>query len=129
MLSRAERTERMAVWLQRLQECRESKQTLVDYTRRHGYKLDEAYRWTHILRRVGQWPGARQATRKGKGKGKAARIGLPAHFARVRIVDVRPVTPTPVRVQVQLVNGRRADVILDDEEQLPRLMSLLEHPA
>jgi hypothetical protein len=30
MLSRAERTERMAVWLQRLQKCRESKQTLAD---------------------------------------------------------------------------------------------------
>lgn len=127
MLSKAERTERMAVWLQRLQECRESKQTLVDYTRRHGYKLDEAYRWTQILRRGGRWPAARETTRRDQLKG--ARIGLPARFARVRIVEARPVRPTPLRVQVQLVNGRRADVVLDDDEFLPRLMSLLERPA
>ena len=127
MLSRAERTERMAVWLRRLQECRESKQTLVDYTRRHGYDLEEAYRWTQILRRVGQWPAARKAPPKGKPQ--AARIGLPAKFARVRIFEACSVTPTPLRVEVQLSNGRRADVVLDDDEHLPRLMSLLERPA
>jgi hypothetical protein len=123
MLSKAERTERMVAWLQRLRECRESKQTLVDYARRHGYKLDEAYRWTQILRRVGQWPAARKDNRK------AAKIGLPARFARVRIVEVCPIKPAPLRVQVQLVNGRRADVVLDDDEHLPRLMTLLERPA
>jgi hypothetical protein len=127
MLSKVERTERMAVWLRRLQECRGSKLTLVEYTRRHGYSLEEAYRWTQILRRVGQWPAARKAT--AKGKPQAARMGLPARFARVRIVEARPVTAMPLRVQVQLANGRRADMVLDDDEHLPRLMALLESPA
>ena len=127
MLNKAERTERMAVWLRRLQECRESKQTLADYTRRHGYQLDEAYRWTQILRRVGQWPAAGTAAQRRKRR--TANIGLPAKFARVRIVEARAVTPTPLRVQVQLVNGRRADVVLDDDEHLPRLLALLERPV
>ena len=45
-----------ALWLQRLQEAAAAKESLVDYTRRHGLKPGEAYRWKQELRREGRWP-------------------------------------------------------------------------
>jgi hypothetical protein len=35
---------------------------------------------------------------------------------------------TPLRLNIQLVNGRRAELTLSDEEQLGRVLKLLEQP-
>jgi hypothetical protein len=35
---------------------------------------------------------------------------------------------TPLRLDIQLVNGRRAALTLSDEEQLARVLKLLEQP-
>jgi hypothetical protein len=45
-----------AEWLKRLREAEAGEETLVEYTRRLGLKLGEAYRWKQHLRRTGQWP-------------------------------------------------------------------------
>jgi hypothetical protein len=53
-----------------------------------------------------------------------------ARFARVR---VEPPAGSelllPLNVQLLLANGRRAEVLLSDERQLPRVLSLLERPG
>jgi hypothetical protein len=39
-----------AEWLKRLQEAAAAKETLVEYTRRRGLRVGEAYRWKqHLL--------------------------------------------------------------------------------
>src|SRR5450756_1215175 len=60
MMSKHDREAKGAAWLQRLQEVAASKESLAEYTRRHGLKLSEAYRWTQNLRRTGHWPVRRR---------------------------------------------------------------------
>ena len=89
----------MAVWLQRLTEGVRSGESLADTARRHGWNLDETYRWTQILRRAGQW---RASTRR----------------------------PATDKVKAStMANGRRAELTLGDEAQLPRILKLLEQTA
>jgi hypothetical protein len=52
-------------------------------------------------------------------------------FARVRIEPLRvPGLLSPLKkLQLLLANGRRAELLLSDERQLPRVLSLLETPG
>jgi hypothetical protein len=111
-------------WLKRLQEAAGAKETLVEYTRRRGLRVGEAYRWKQHLRRTGQWPRdvAKQKTTK-----RATSEEL--RFAQVRVVpDHGAESMTPLRLDIQLVNGRRAALTLSDEAQLARVLKLLEQP-
>jgi hypothetical protein len=113
-----------AEWLKRLQEAAAAKETLVEYTRRRGLRVGEAYRWKQHLRRTGQWPRdmAKQKTTK-------RAISAEPRFAQVRIApDDGVELVTPLRLDIQLVNGRRAALTLSDEEQLARVLMLLEQP-
>jgi hypothetical protein len=86
--------------------------------------VGEAYRWKQHLRRTGQWPRdvAKQKTTK-----RATSEEL--RFARVRVVaDHGAESMTPLRLDIQLVNGRRAALTLSDEAQLARVLKLLEQP-
>ena len=42
--------------VEEVQEAEAAEETLVEYTRRLGLKVGEAYRWKQHLRRTGQWP-------------------------------------------------------------------------
>ena len=112
-----------ADWLKRLREAEAADETLVEYTRRLGLKVGEAYRWKRHLRRIGQWPvsGARLT-------GKKSLVRSKPRFARVRIAEQSEAMSLSVRLQVQLLNGRRAEMTITDEGQLSRVLAVLEQP-
>ena len=53
----------------------------------------------------------------------------PPRFARVRIAGEPSAVSGPLHLQLHLANGRRAELLLSDERQLPRVLELLEQPA
>ena len=122
-----DREAKAAVWLQRLREAAAAKEPLVEYARRHGLKPGEAYRWRQNLRRAGHWP-AHSANAARASRATAAGTGAP-RFARVRIAAERSALSSAMLcVHLQLANGRRVELNLSDE-QLPRVLKLLEQPA
>jgi hypothetical protein len=126
MVSKEDREAKATVWLQRLQEAAASKESLVDYTRRHGLKPGEAYRWKKELRRDGRWPVYASAAAKVHRSTKGSRTA-PPRFARVRIAARQPAVSMPsLSLRLHLANGRRAELVLNDESQLPRVLELLE---
>jgi hypothetical protein len=126
MASKEDREVKATLWLQRLQEAAASKESLVDYTRRHGLKPGEAYRWKKELRREGRWPEYGSAAAKANRSPRRSRTA-PPRFARVRIA-AKPsaVSMPPLSLRLHLANGRRAELVLNDETQLPRVLELLE---
>jgi hypothetical protein len=56
-----------------------------------------------------------------------ARTASP-QFSRVRIAPERRAVSAPLHLQLHLANGRRAELLLSDERQLPRVLALLEEP-
>jgi hypothetical protein len=128
MMKNEEREAKRVFWLQQLRECSASGERLSAYTHRHGLDADEGYRWTRILRRAGLWPAAQKADR-GAASASVARKSAP-RFARVRIESARHAhLASPLTLQLLLANGRRAELILSDERQLPRVLRLLEEPS
>jgi hypothetical protein len=128
MMKEEDREARVEVWLQRLQEAAASKEPLVEYARRHGLKPGEAYRWRENLRRAGRWPTRSANTARVSGATAAPRTATP-RFARVRIAAEQPtILSALLCLRLQLTNGRRAELLLSDE-QLPRVLKLLEQPA
>ena len=126
MVSKEDREAKATVWLQRLQEAAASKESLVDYTRRHGLKPGEAYRWKQELRREGRWPAHASSAAKANRSSKGSRTS-PPRFARVRIAAKPPAESMPtLSLRLHLANGRRAELVLNDESQLPRVLELLE---
>ena len=125
MVGKEDRESKATLWLQRFQEAAASKESLVDYTRRHGLKPGEAYRWKKELRRTGQWPAHASTATKAN---RPRKTPTPApRFARVRIAPKHPAPPiSPLRLRLHLSNGRRAELELSDERQLPRVLELLE---
>jgi len=72
------------------------------------------------------WPkGPKQAPNAGRALVAVKSTAL--RFARVRLAADR--SSAPLRLQLQLSNGRRAELVLSDERQLPRVLRLLEQPA
>jgi hypothetical protein len=117
-----------AVWLQRLRAAAAAKEPLVEYARRHGLRPGEAYRWRENLRRAGQWPANSANTARTSRATAAAGTGA-ARFARVRIAaEPATMSSASLRLDLQLINGRRVELHLSDE-QLPRVLQLLEQPA
>ena len=128
MMKEEDRGARAEVWLQRLREAAASKEPLVEYARRHGLKPGEAYRWRENLRRAGRWP-EHSANRARVRRGTAAPGTARPRFARVRIAAEQPgISSALLCLQVQLSNGRRVELNLSDE-QLPRVLKLLEQPT
>lgn len=111
------------VWLERLQEAGRAKQSLIEYCRRHGLRPGEAYQWKRNLRSTGRWPAA-----KARGSREVARTAAPG-FARVLIAPEPGTVSAPLRLQLHLANGRRGELLLSDERQLPRVLALLEEPS
>jgi hypothetical protein len=128
MVSSEDREAKAAQWLQRLQEAAALKESLVDYCRRRGFKPGEAYQWKRNLRSAGRWPElALEAT----DTGRSAVVARPAspRFARVRIAPEPRAVSAPLHLQLHLANGRRVELLLSDERQLPRVLALLEEPV
>jgi len=126
MMRAADRKAKRAAWLQHLQNWAGSGRSLADYARGQELNADEAYRWMRILRRAGMWPrDPKRAANAGRSIVAVKSTAL--RFARVRIAAER--CSTPLRLQLQLSNGRRAELVLSDERQLPRVLRLLEQPA
>jgi hypothetical protein len=126
MVSSGDREAKAAQWLQRLQEAAASKESLVDYCRRRGFKPGEAYQWKRNLRSAGRWP-ERSSEAANKSRLVVARTASP-QFARVRIAPEPGAISAPLQLQLHLANGRRAELLLSDERQLPRVLALLEEP-
>ena len=120
IISGEDREAKAAEWLERLQEAAALKESLVDYCRRRGLKPGEAYQWKRNLRSAGRWPAA-----KANQLTEVARTAPPG-FARVRIVPEDRTVSAPLHLQLHLANGRRAELVLSDERQLPRVLELLE---
>ena len=128
MMKDEDREAKAAVWQQRLRAAAAAKEPLVEYARRHGLKPGEAYRWRQNLRRAGQWPANSANAAKASRATEAAGTGAP-RFARVRIAEERSALSSAMLcVHLQLANGRRVELNLSDE-QLPRVLKLLEQPA
>jgi hypothetical protein len=103
MMTMQAREAKRAVWLKHWQEWSGSGERFAEYARRHDLNSDEGYRWK--------------------------RSKLPAaRFARVRVEAARQES-APLRLHLVLANGRRAEVALTEEAQLPRILKLLEQPA
>ena len=127
-MSNEDRELKLAQWLQRIREAADAKETLVDYTRREGLKLSEAYRWKEQLRRAGQWPAHPSNSHKMQRRGPVSQ--LKPRFARVRVrAGLESALMAPLRLNVQLANGRRAELLVSDEAQLARVLKVLEQPA
>jgi hypothetical protein len=124
MLSNEDREAQAAQWLQRLQEAAALKESLVDYCRRHGLRPGEAYQWKRNLRGAGRWP-ARPSEAAETSRSTVVARRAPPGFARVRILPEQG-TAAPLHLQLHLANGRRAELVLSDERQLPRVLELLE---
>jgi hypothetical protein len=122
MMSNEDRESQALVWMERLREAAGAKQSLADYCRRHGLRPGEAYQWKRNLRSAGRWPAA-----KVNRSTVVARAAAP-RFARVRIVSEQRTVSAPLHLQLYLTNGRRAELLLSDERQLPRVLTLLEEP-
>jgi hypothetical protein len=122
MMSNEDREAKGAQWLQRLQEAAVLKESLVEYCRRRGYRPGEAYQWKRNLISSGRWPTAKA------GGSTVVETAAPEGFARVRIVPEHPRVSAPLHLQLHLANGRRAELLLSDERQLPRVLALLEEP-
>ncbi len=121
-----DRGAKAAVWLQRLREAATAKEPLVEYARRHGLKPGEAYRWRQNLRRAGRWPAMSANTAKASSVTVAAAT---PRFARVRIAaEPRTLASASICLHLQLSNGRRVELNVSDE-QLPRVLRLLEQPS
>jgi hypothetical protein len=128
MVSGEDREAKALQWLQRLQEAAALKESLVDYCRRHRFKPGEAYQWKRNLRSAGRWPEASFEAANLNRLAVVAKTASP-QFARVRIVPAPRSVSAPLHLQLHLVNGRRVELLLSDEQQLPRVLGLLEQPT
>jgi hypothetical protein len=122
MVSNENREAKAGQWLQRLQEAAALKVSLVDYCRRHGLRPGEAYQWKRNLRGAGRWPVLPSDTSRSTVVARTA----PPGFARVCIAGEPSTISVPLHLQLHLSNGRRAELVLSDERQLPRVLELLE---
>ena len=122
-----DREAKAELWLRRLQEAAGLKESLVDYCRRHGLKPGEAYQWKRNLRSAGRWPALRSEARN-TNQSTVVAMAATTRFARVRIVGEQRTELAPLHLQLHLANGRRAELLLSDERQLPRVLALLEGP-
>jgi len=127
MMSNEERESQALVWLERLREAAAAKQSLVEYCRRHGLRPGEAYQWKRNLRGAGRWPLSSETANTNRSTA-VARTG-PPRFARVRIVPEDRTVSAPLHLQLDLAKGRRVELVLSDERQLPRVLELLEQPS
>jgi hypothetical protein len=127
MTTKEERDARRAFWLKHLQECASLKEHLSTYTRRHELNVHEGYHWTRVLRREGAWPPPPQ--RRTSAASAIVSSKATARFARVRVEPLQAVPAFPLRLQLVLANGRRAQLEFSDERQLPRVLDLLEQPG
>jgi hypothetical protein len=128
MVSEEDRKTKSAQWLQRLQEAASLKESLVDYCRRHGFQPGEAYQWKRNLRAAGRWPALPSEAPDTSRSTVVARRAPPG-FARVQIAAEPSAMSAPLHLQLHLANGRRAELVLSDEQQLPRVLELLEQPS
>jgi hypothetical protein len=121
-MSNGDRESQGLAWLERLREAAAAKQSLVEYCRRHGLRPGEAYQWKRNLRSAGRWPAVKAS------RSTEVASTVPPRFARVRIVPEQDAVSAPLHLQLHLANGRRAELLLSDERQLPRVLALLEEP-
>jgi hypothetical protein len=127
MMTKEEREAKCVLWLEHWRECEAAGESMAAYARRHALNGDEGYRWRQILQRAQRWP----AVVDSNGAGASPLVArAAARFARVRIASARHTEAGwPLKLAVLLVNGRRAELMIEDERQLPRVLALLEQPG
>ena len=124
------REAKRALWLKHWQEWSASGGPFAEYARRHELDDDEGYRWKRILQRAGLLPEQLRPV-DGNTAAKPSKRAT-VRFARVRIESAHQAeaaAAAPMRLHLVLMNGRRAELILQDEAQLLRLLNQLEQPA
>jgi hypothetical protein len=126
MLKREERQRKAAEWLEHLQGWKASGESLAAYAQRSGLALWAAYHWRRVLMQDGSWQEDPATPRKSRPARKDVRR-VPLRFARVTVTD--STRSAPLIVQVQLANGRRAEIELADAGQLGEVLGVLERPA
>jgi hypothetical protein len=127
MTTMQEREAKRALWLKHWQEWSALAEPFAEYARRHELDVDEGYRWKRILQHAGLLP---EQLRGVEGDSARRRSKPPVRFARVSIAAETPASSvSPLRLQLQLANGRRAELTLADEAQLARIVKLLEQPV
>jgi hypothetical protein len=123
MTRQEERTARRAFWIQHLREFSKAGERLSSYAWRHELKVGEGYHWTRVLKREGLWPLAPEDGSSAQSV-IVKREPVP-RFARVRIEPPAVAEiMLPLKLQLALANGRRAELLLSDERQLPRVLSV-----
>jgi hypothetical protein len=127
-MSNEDRATQALVWLERLREAAAGKQSLVEYCRRHRLRPGEAYQWKRNLRSAGRWPEVSSEAANTSRSAVVAGTASP-RFARVRIAVEQRAVSAPLHLQLHLANGRRVELLLSDEQQLPRVLGLLEEPS
>lgn len=125
MMTKEARAAKSAEWLGHLRAWASSGERFADFARRHELDVDAGYRWKRILRRAGMWSAPPKSV---SSKRLATTKRATARFARVRIADEDRSRSAALRLQLQLSNGRRAELVLSAEE-LPQIIGLLEQPA
>jgi len=127
MMTKEAREARGTFWLQHWRECGAAGSGMAAYAREHELDADEGYRWKRILRRTRRWFVAEPST---SGASSVAARTPAVRFARVRIAaSGHGSASLPLRLQLLLRNGRRAELMIEAEQQLPRVLALLEQPG
>jgi hypothetical protein len=117
MMTKEARDSKGQFWTQHWRECEAAGEGMAVYARRHDLSADEGYRWKRILQR-------------GTAADPSAASASAPRFARVRIATIRHAEASvPLKLVLLLVNGRRAELMMDDARQLPRVLALLEQPG
>ena len=126
MMTKEAREARGTFWLQHWRECEAGGTGMASYAREHELDADEGYRWKRILRRAKRWPVAQSGASV---ESAVVAHGSGARFARFRIAAPRhSEARLPLRLQLLLGNGRRAELVME-EQQLLRVLALLEQPG
>jgi transposase-like protein len=127
MLTRERRATMSAMWLAHWRGWQGCGVSMAEYARREGFDADAAYRWRRVLRRTGQWVEAEG----GPALSKVATVkkrGAAVRFARVAVKDP-PLTSAAMLLRLVLMNGRRAELEIDDVAQLGLVIGALERAA
>jgi hypothetical protein len=128
MLKREDRARKVAEWLEHLQAWKDSGESLSAYARKHGLTVWSAYHWRGVLTREGSWrEGPKAPGRSRSGSPAVSSSRVPLRFARVNVSDMPRAAPLVLRVQ--LANGRRAEIAVEEIEQLGAVLSVLERSA
>lgn len=126
MSRREDRERKSAEWLAHLQGWKDSGTALSAYARSRGLALWSMYHWRNVLRREGRWIEEPRQPRTSPSEPKSGKR-IPLRFARLALSQSPRSAPLTIRVHLR--NGRRAEVELNDRDELAEVLAVLEQPS